>query len=371
MTFSVMLDVAIGLLLLFLISSIAASAVVEGVAGFLHRRSKNLWDTIDHLLVSSDVTKGRIVDQLYQQPGVKALVRPTDRVFFNPERADGGRKNVPLRARFNRSDALRPGRAGEPGAPARATAEKPSEQIRRYYGPKWIEPDVFAKALTGVVLADRPSEVRLEALEAAIDELDDDEARSRLNDFLTEARQLVPGAGTVERVLTEIKQKLDSVHDAQALLEIYHRELAPVVDLAGTPASRVEALHIRIDGIADEALRTRLAGYVDGFEDRRRAGFDFAAEVLAQIERAVHDLDDGPAKSELLEIYAANLVGALRPGGTAEEILGEIQNWIRGLPDGDLKDHLLLSVEQGASSLAELQQSIASWYEQHMTAVST
>ena len=65
-----MLDVAIGLTLLFLVTSLVASAIVEAIGGFLHRRSKHLWDTLDLLLGNTSAAQDQdvtsIVDHLIE-----------------------------------------------------------------------------------------------------------------------------------------------------------------------------------------------------------------------------------------------------------------------------------------------------------------
>ena len=64
------LDVAIGMLLLFLVASLVASAIVEAIGGFLHRRSKHLWDTLDLLLGNTSSVDGgtqSIVERIYAE----------------------------------------------------------------------------------------------------------------------------------------------------------------------------------------------------------------------------------------------------------------------------------------------------------------
>jgi hypothetical protein len=142
-----MLDVAIGLLLLFLVSSLIASAVVESVGGFLHRRQKHLWDTIDLLLgntsVESDDDSRRIVNELYRQPFITGLVRPADRLKFDPRHPTAN--EVPRRAKAR----------AVPGAQHPKTRASDHEQLaRRYYGPQHIEPREFANALLAYLRPD-------------------------------------------------------------------------------------------------------------------------------------------------------------------------------------------------------------------------
>jgi hypothetical protein len=133
-----MIDVAIGILLLFLISSLTASAVVEAIGGFFHRRSKHMWDALDLLLGNTSPNAsgevGPIVDELYRQPFITGLVRPTERAKLQGsvdkrKLRDPG----PRVGRFEAKDVSKAVRA------------------RRFYGPKHIDAKEFAKALLAVV----------------------------------------------------------------------------------------------------------------------------------------------------------------------------------------------------------------------------
>ena len=136
-----MIDVAIGSLLLFLMSSLIASAVVEAIGGFFHRRSKHLWDSLDLLLGNTSPNAsgevGPIVDELYRQPFITGLVRPTERAKLeNSVDKRKLRDPGPRVGRFESKDVSKAARA------------------RRFYGPKHIDAREFAKALLAVV---RPS----------------------------------------------------------------------------------------------------------------------------------------------------------------------------------------------------------------------
>jgi hypothetical protein len=136
-----MIDVGIGVLLLFLVSSLIASAVVEGIGGYFRRRSKHLWDVLDLLLgntsTADDPEPKRIVDELYRQPFITSLVRPTERAKLKD--SIGGSKRARVRdpgPRVGRHDA--------------ATVDAEA-RARRFYGPKRIEPKEFANALLEVL----------------------------------------------------------------------------------------------------------------------------------------------------------------------------------------------------------------------------
>jgi hypothetical protein len=135
------IDVAIGMMLLFFVASLVASAIVETIGGFLHRRQKHLWDTLDLLLgntsVKDDPDLAPIVNELYQQPFITGLVRPTDRAKFDPVKVDPAAD--PAVGAANAKVPLR----GRPTSKTRA----PADLKRRYYGPSHIEPREFANAL--------------------------------------------------------------------------------------------------------------------------------------------------------------------------------------------------------------------------------
>lgn len=139
-----MLDVATGMLLVFLVSSLIASALVEAVGGVLRRRSKHLWDTLDLLLGNTSPTgdddKGitSIVNEIYKQPFITGLVRPTDRARFNP--ADPSTATLPRRGRSSKT-------APATTALARTRAATDEQLKRRYYGPAHIESREFAASL--------------------------------------------------------------------------------------------------------------------------------------------------------------------------------------------------------------------------------
>lgn len=133
------------MLLLFFVASLLASAVVEAIGGFLHRRQKHLWDSLDLLLgntsIADDVGVRRIVNDVYQQPFITGLVRPSDRPAFKPVN-DGIRK------------------ANDPDLVANETKKLPLqvktratklEQKRRRYGPTAIPAKEFANALLGAL----------------------------------------------------------------------------------------------------------------------------------------------------------------------------------------------------------------------------
>ncbi|MDO8364508.1 MAG: hypothetical protein Q7V88_16575 [Actinomycetota bacterium] len=147
------IDVAIGLVLVFLVASLLASAVVEAIGGFLHRRQKHLWDSLDLLLGNTSVVDDpnlSIVDQIYRQPFITGLVRPTDRAKFKPE--EQPTTKAPWR--------------GQPKSKTRATD---SQLRRRYYGPARIEAREFANSLLAFVRTGGKGDQLLKAVNLALE----------------------------------------------------------------------------------------------------------------------------------------------------------------------------------------------------------
>lgn len=168
------LDVVIGMLVVFLVSSLVASALVETVGGYLHRRPKHLWDTLDLLLGNTatvessdgdrDDAPTSIVEELYRQPFITGLVRPTDRLRFDPA-VDGGSsravippKQLPSRAKL---------RGNAAGLPFGSGTVTDAALRRRFYGPNHIDAREFTNALLGFLRPDGT----LDRVRSAIDAL--------------------------------------------------------------------------------------------------------------------------------------------------------------------------------------------------------
>lgn len=69
---SAVLDVAIGLAFIFLLTSLLVTAAVEALAGILKWRSQHLWDGLSHLLQSQEAR-----NELYRHPLIKGLTKTT------------------------------------------------------------------------------------------------------------------------------------------------------------------------------------------------------------------------------------------------------------------------------------------------------
>jgi hypothetical protein len=168
-----MIDVAIGVALLFLVSSLLASAAVEAVGGLLHRRSKNLWDTIDLMLGRATLADQdrRVVDALYCQPFIRTLVQPTRQDKFAEPTVAPGEASVPKR-----------------GAPQlRSKSLTPPEQIRRFFGPDHIAARDFANSLIEVVRPGGAAEGSTADLVAGVERLPDGTLKTQLQTIVATA----------------------------------------------------------------------------------------------------------------------------------------------------------------------------------------
>ena len=200
MTGGAILDVTIGMLLLFLVASLVASAIVEAIGGFFHRRSKHLWDTLDLLLGNTASEQGEtqsIVAAIYSQPFITGLVRPTDRLRFDPAvgrttRAPAPPKKLPQRARARRNmNNLPMGAAGAVPEPALR---------RRFYGPISIDAREFTNALLSCLRPAGTIDRARSAIEAisaaAADETAADIAMSSIEPVLGELRAAADSLGS-------------------------------------------------------------------------------------------------------------------------------------------------------------------------------
>src|SRR3954469_25164155 len=70
---SVILDVAVGLILVYLLLSLIATSVREGIAGMLNTRAKTLHDGMHELLGDA-----KLVEDLYNHPTINSLYRGID-----------------------------------------------------------------------------------------------------------------------------------------------------------------------------------------------------------------------------------------------------------------------------------------------------
>ena len=152
-----MIDVGIGVILLFLVAALLASAVVETVGGFFHRRSKNLWDTIDLMLGKAKLGDGNearlLVDTIYKQPFVTKLVQPKAQPFYPTNGASTKASPGSVRS-------LKPGLDD-------------GERKRRFHGPQHIDAKDFANAFIAAVAPGGGVDVTIAALALAIEPLPD------------------------------------------------------------------------------------------------------------------------------------------------------------------------------------------------------
>lgn len=225
-----MLDVAIGILLLFLVSSLLASAVVETVGGFLHRRSKNLWDTIDLMLGRAELGDDgeRLVDLLYRQPFVTALVRPTDRRYYE------GPGGAPVR-----------------GAVAGGGELDDAQRKRRFYGPQHLPARDFADSLIEVL---RPGGTADTAADDLLTDLD------RLPDGTPLKTQLRAVVGAAGGTLAEVRAGIEGWYEGHmtAVSAWYRRQTRWFLFAAGMLMAvvlNIDAVHAATTLYRDEEVR--------------------------------------------------------------------------------------------------------------------
>jgi hypothetical protein len=270
------LDVAIGMLLLSLVASLIASAVVEAVGGMLHRRQKHLWDTLDLLLgntsVADDPSAKRIVDELYRQPFITGLVPPSDRVFFKPDEHATDPAGPGTDVASSRRAGSRLLRAVH--VKTRAT---PDEMRRRRRGPVHIDAGEFASALLAVVRPGGHLDAAREALAAL---------------------RATADASTGDLVVADLAQALDRVDEAgRALASL---DVQAAVDDIRAAGATISAARLRRSVQRIESTFVRLA-----------SGALTRDEVLAAVGALPSDLQTKltsvlmTAGDEVVEVRAA------------------------------------------------------------------
>lgn len=255
------LDVTIGMLLLFLVASLAASAIVEAVGGFLHRRSKHLWDTLDLLLGNTSSAEGEtqsIVAAIYAQPFITGLVRPTDRLRFDPAvgettRAPARPKKLPIRARARKNMKNLPmGAAG---------AVPESALRRRFYGPISIDAREFTNALLSWLRPDGTIDRARSAIEsisaATTDETATDVAIASIAPALVELRAAADslGSGELAAAIALITDAGDSIRADELAAALRDAEAAITSLVTGTPTT---AEVVKMLDVVPGDLRTKL-----------------------------------------------------------------------------------------------------------------
>ena len=294
----VMLDVVIGLTVLFFVSSLAASAIVETVGGFLHRRSKNLWDTIDLMLGKARLGPegAAVVDLLYRQPFVTALVRPTARPFFEPgAEAQDRATRVPGRGAVTIDRTL-----------------SAQERRRRFYGPHILPARDFADSLIEVVRPGGTAETEAAGLREAVDGLPDGALRDQLGRVLVGAGDTMHEARTAIEDWYERHMELVSVW--------YRRQTRWFLFLAGL----VMAVVLNLDAVHAGATLYR--------DDDVRAAVIEEAQVVARTECSIVDGADAVADVDCLrdEIDGAVSlpIGWAEPDTTAGAWVLRVLGWV-------------------------------------------
>ena len=272
---SAIVDVAIGVIVIFLASSLIAAAIVEAVGSFLHRRQKHLWDSLDLLLgntsVAEDSDLGRIVGDLYRTPFITGLVKPADRPFFD---SAAGRK------RWGTKVEVRP-RAKKRNRKARVSPDRPEDLNRRFYGPQHIAPREFANAFLSYV---RPGG----ELDQAIDALADIREKAE--------------SGATDVALGDLGDALDELE-------------AAAVDVGSNRLAEAVAEVRAAGGTIDVDRLKALAARIDQALTNLRTGELTPEELRAGIALLPRDLQE-----KLGEVLAA-------AGGTFVEMRQSLEDW--------------------------------------------
>lgn len=274
------LDVAIGMLLLFLVASLVASAIVEAIGGFLHRRSKHLWDTLDLLLGNTSSVDGgtqSIVERIYAEPFITGLVRPTDRLRFDPAGADTSRaparpKKLPQRAR------ARPNMKNLPMGATGTVSERALR--RRFYGPVDIHAREFTNALLSCLrpngTIDRARNALQEITKAIPDDTSADVAVASIANAIEELRAAAHslGSGELTAAIDRIGASGDTIRAADLAAAANHAGSAVRAILSGTPTTAEVAK--MLESVPSD-LRTKLLAAA------RDVGDEFA-DIRSSIE---------------------------------------------------------------------------------------
>src|SRR5262245_33770963 len=81
---SVVLDIAIGVVFIYLLLSLVVTAACELISAVLSWRAKNLMIGVRHLL--NDPNQTKLAKKLYEQPLIKSLYRPGQIPSYIPSR---------------------------------------------------------------------------------------------------------------------------------------------------------------------------------------------------------------------------------------------------------------------------------------------
>ena len=206
-----LLETAIGLVLLFTLTSILVSAAVESIAGWRHRRAKNLFGAVRRML-GEDRTHA-----LFRSHLVKSLSQP-------------GRRN--------------------PDRPAHG------------HGPSYIPADIFSWVITDWLFhdgdfaagkADASYERKLERFPES--------ARRMLRHFIEQSADLA-------RFRAQLESWFDAVMDRAAGWYARRTRVGTVlIGFVVAAAMNIDTIAVSSALISDSTLRTQLVTFVDSLED--------------------------------------------------------------------------------------------------------
>ena len=274
---SVVLDVAIGLIFVYLLVSLMVTSVTELTSGLLKSRAKNLWRGLHHLLDSGAARTW--VDQLYDHPLIDSL-----------------------------------------GSPAKPANGKPAEAARAKvprHGPSYIPSRTFAVALIEILREPQ------RALQMEIDRIPDDASLKDVQKHLTDWVQALPDEGTPWKAQAAkwIASLPPSASTVAAKRWLRSLSLQDVIDnLRDDPNDKLKkhllALYDEARGDVEEFKKNTEIWFnnsmdrVSGWYKRRTQIFNFAAAAVLVIflnvdtVLIVHALSENQALRETLVTQA-------------------------------------------------------------------
>ncbi len=261
-----MVDVAIGVIVIFLVASLIASAIVEAIGGLFHRREKHLWDSLDLLLgntsVDDDPNARRIVGELYKTPFITGLVKPSNRPYFDS--AEGLAKRAVGEERLTKPRT----RAEPRTAKSRVDADDVESINRRYYGPQAINARDFARGLIDVIRPGGDIDHALERADGLLAGVPDDDtatvAVDQLQGALAELDDVAraTGSGDLSAAIESIRNAGDQIDVAslKAAVARINQTLTGLRDLSP------DSIRAGI-GLLPRDLRTKLGEVVESTTD--------------------------------------------------------------------------------------------------------
>lgn len=299
---SVVLDVAIGLIFVYLLVSLMVTSVTELTSGLLKSRAKNLWRGLHHLLDSGSVSTW--VEKLYDHPLIDSLGTPSKPA------------------------------AGKPAA-------KTSGQASRH-GPSYIPSRTFAVALLEILREPQ------RAFQMEIDRIPDDASLTDVQKHLTDWAAALPEDTPWKAQAAQWIAKLPpSLSTAAAKKWLRSLSLQDLIDnLQDDPDSKLKkhllALYDESRGDVEEFKKNTEIWFnnsmdrVSGWYKRRTQVFNFAAAAVLVIFLNVdsvlilHALSENPALREVLvseaKTYTESENAPAAPAASAGDSVEQFQS---------------------------------------------